>query len=460
MIPAFLLQEAAAPVAQGGDTAWLLVSTALVLLMVPGLACFYGGLARGRAVLNTMLMSVLALAIMSVLWVVVGYSLAFSPGSAWLGGLQWVGMSGVGAAPNPTYSANVPHLLFAAFQMMFAGITIALISGAVIERMRFVAFAAFAVLWGLFVYVPLAHWVWADGGWLRTLGALDFAGGTVVHISAGVSALLLAKLIGPRHEFGRTAILPHNVPLTLLGTGMLWFGWFGFNAGSALAADGVAANAAVTTHTAAAAAVITWLVLEMARTKHATAVGAATGAVAGLVAITPAAGFVTPLGAIAIGAIGSVASYAAIQWRPRTRIDDALDVFACHGVAGIAGALVTGVFATTSVNALGADGLLYGGGVRLLGIQAAAVAATIVFVCIATPAIYLGVQAVLGARVSLADELAGIDSVEHSEEAYHTGGFDELAGQAVSLGQRVVLPASELFAARTPVATRTVPNAG
>ena len=329
-----LLQEAA-PVVQGGDTAWLLVSTALVLLMVPGLACFYGGLARGRAVLNTMLMCVIGLAIMSVLWVTVGYSLAFAPGSAWIGGLQWVGMQGVGAAPNPTYSANVPHLLFAAFQMMFAGITVGLISGAVVERMRFPAFALFAALWGTFVYLPLAHWVWADGGWLRTLGALDFAGGTVVHISAGVSAFLLAKLIGPRHDFGRAAILPHNVPLTLLGTGLLWFGWFGFNAGSALAADGVAANAAVTTHVAAAAAVLTWMLIERLRNGHATAVGAATGAVAGLVAITPAAGFVTPLGALALGAIGAASSFLAIQWRPRSRIDDALDVFACHGVAGI-----------------------------------------------------------------------------------------------------------------------------
>ena len=455
-----LLQDAAAPAIQGGDTAWLLASTALVLLMVPGLACFYGGLARGRAVLNTMLMSVVALAIMTVLWVTVGYSLAFSPGSPWLGGLAWAGMSGVGAAPNPTYSANVPHVLFAAFQMMFAGITVALISGAVIERMRFAAFALFAALWGTIVYLPLAHWVWADGGWLRTLGALDFAGGTVVHISAGVSALILAKLLGPRHDMGRTPILPHNVPLTLLGTGLLWFGWFGFNAGSALAADGVAANAAVTTHTAAAAATLTWVLLEFARNRHATAVGAATGAVAGLVAITPAAGFVTPLGAIALGAIGAGCSYLAIQWRPGTRIDDALDVFACHGVSGIAGAVATGLFATKGVNALGADGLLYGGGARLLGVQVAAVAATILFVCVATPAIWVVVKALVPVRVPLADELAGIDGVEHQEEAYHGQSVADIAGPAIGLGQRVVLPAAEFFEARPTPPPRAAPTAG
>ncbi len=446
----FLLQEGA-PGAHAGDTAWLLASTALVLLMVPGLACFYGGLARGRAVLNTMLMCVAGLAIMSVLWVTVGYSLAFAPGSAWIGGLQWVGMHGVGAAPNPTYSANVPHLLFAAFQMMFAGITVGLISGAVVERMRFPAFALFALLWGTLVYLPLAHWVWADGGWLRTLGALDFAGGTVVHISAGVTAFLLARLVGPRHDFGRAAILPHNVPLTLLGTGMLWFGWFGFNAGSALAADGVAANAAVTTHVAAAAAVLTWMGIERLRNGHATAVGAATGAVAGLVAITPAAGFVTPPGALALGAIGAVSSFVAIHWRPRSRIDDALDVFACHGVAGIAGAVFTGVFATKSVNALGADGLLHGGGVGLLGVQVAAVLATIVFVLVATPAILAVVRLVMPVRVPLADELGGIDAVEHSEEAYHGVGLAEFASPALGLSQRVVLPADELYAV-TPAA--------
>jgi ammonium transporter, Amt family len=427
-----------------GDTAWVLVSTAMVLVMVPGLACFYGGLSRNRAVLNTMLMSFGALAAMSVLWVLGGYSLAFSHGSPWLGTLQWIGFNGVDATPNPTYSAGIPHSLFAGYQMMFAGITVALISGAVVERMKFTAFLLFAVLWGALVYVPLAHWVWADGGWLRSLGALDFAGGTVVHISAGVAALVLARMLGRRHDAGRTAILPHNVPLTLLGAGLLWFGWFGFNAGSALAANGIAANAAVTTHTAAAAGLLAWIGVEFIRTRHATAVGAATGAVAGLVAITPAAGFVSPMSAIAIGAIGASCAYAAIQLRAKTKIDDALDVFACHGVAGIVGALATGVFATKVINKDGADGLITGN-VTLLGVQAIAVLATIAFAAVMTPVVVKMVGAVTGLRLSLADELAGVDTQEHREEGYHGGGLAEFAGQAITLGQRVVLPAHEVF---------------
>jgi ammonium transporter, Amt family len=344
----------------------------------------------------------------------------------------------------------IPHLLFAAYQLMFAGITVALISGAVVERMKFAAFALFALLWGAIVYVPLAHWVWADGGWLRSLGALDFAGGTVVHISAGVAAFILARMIGRRHDLGRTAILPHNVPMTLLGAGVLWFGWFGFNGGSALAADAVAANAALATHTAAASALLAWLGLEYAQRRHATAVGGATGAVAGLVAITPAAGFVTPGSAVLIGAIGAAAAYAAIQLRPRTRIDDALDVFACHGVAGIAGALLTGVFSTTQVNAAATNGVIAAGNWKLLGIQAIAVLATIAFVAIATPAIMLAVQAIIPARVSLADELAGIDTAEHQEEAYNGASLEEFAGPAVSLGERVVIPVSE-FGSGTPL---------
>ena len=432
------------PTMVAGDTAWVLVSTAMVLMMVPGLACFYGGLTRNRAVLNTMLMSFGALAVMSVFWVVAGYSLAFGPGSSWIGGFTWLGLQGVDGSPNPTYAAGLPHILYAGFQMMFAGITVALISGAVVERMRFSAFLLFALLWGAVVYVPLAHWVWADGGWLRSLGALDFAGGTVVHISAGVSALILAKMIGRRHDAGRTAILPHNVPLTLLGAGILWFGWFGFNAGSALAADGIAANAAITTHTAAASGLLGWILVEFIRTRHATAVGAATGAVAGLVSITPAAGFVSPVSAVAIGAVGSMCAYAAMQLRARTTLDDALDVFACHGVAGIVGALATGVFATKVINKAGADGLL-AGNAQLLGIQAVAVLATIAFVAVMTPAVVLAVNSVTRIRISLADELAGVDTKEHREEGYHGGGLAEFAGQAITLGQRVVLPAHELF---------------
>ena len=427
-----------------GDTAWVLVSTAMVLLMVPGLACFYGGLTRNRAVLNTMLMSLGALAVMSVFWVVAGYSLAFSHGSAWIGDFAWLGLRSVDGTPNPTYAAGLPHVLYAAYQMMFAGITVALISGAVVERMRFTAFLLFALLWGALVYVPLAHWVWADGGWLRSLGALDFAGGTVVHISAGVAALILARMLGRRHDAGKTAILPHNVPMTLLGAGVLWFGWFGFNAGSALGANGIAANAAITTHTAAAAGLLGWIMVEYLRTRHATAVGAATGAVAGLVAITPAAGFVSPLSAVAIGVLGSVCAYAAIQLRAKTAIDDALDVFACHGVAGIVGALATGVFATKVINKDGADGLV-AGNTHLLGVQAVAVLATVAFVAVMTPAVVMLVNAVTRIRLSLADELSGVDTTEHREEAYHGGGLAEYAGQAITLGQRVVLPAHEIF---------------
>jgi ammonium transporter, Amt family len=427
-----------------GDTAWVLVSTALVLVMIPGLACFYGGLTRSRAVLNTMLMSFGALAVMSVFWIVAGYSLAFSHGSSWLGDLAWLGLRNVGGEPNATYSAGVPHVLFAAYQMMFAGITVALISGAVVERMRFSAFLLFSLLWGGLVYVPLAHWVWSDGGWLHTLGALDFAGGTVVHISAGVAALILARMLGRRHDAGRAAILPHNVPLTLLGAGVLWFGWFGFNAGSALAANGIAANAAIATHTAAASGLLGWMLVEFLRTRRATAVGAATGAVAGLVAITPAAGFVTPLAAVVIGVMGAICAYGAMQLRAKTRIDDALDVFACHGVAGVVGALATGVFATKLINKDGADGLLAGNPRQLL-VQGIAVMATIAFVGVMTPAVVFAVNALTTLRLSLADELAGVDTTEHSEEGYHGGGLAEFAGQAVSLGQRVVLPAHELY---------------
>ncbi|MEO8881242.1 MAG: ammonium transporter [Gemmatimonadaceae bacterium] len=419
-----------------GDTAWVLISAALVMLMVPGLAFFYGGLVRRKSSLNTLMMSVAALGVISVQWVVIGYSLAFSPGSNLLGGFSWAGLRVVGAAANPTYAATIPHLAFAAFQMMFAAITIALVSGAVVERMKFSAYLLFAVLWSTLIYDPLAHWVWGNGGWLHTLGALDFAGGTVVHISAGISALVAALMLGKRRDFGRAPLVPHNVPFTVLGAGLLWFGWFGFNAGSALAANGVAANAFVTTHTAAAAALTMWMVLDRLRNRHCTAVGAATGAVVGLVAITPAAGYVTPPAAIAIGVIAATASFFAMQLRARTQLDDALDVFACHGVAGIVGALLTGVFATKSVNAGGGDGLLAGNPGQLT-IQLLAVLATMVLAGAGTAILLSVVKAFGGLRISLADEIAGIDVAEHGEQAYHGGDLDELAG---GLGDSIVLP--------------------
>ncbi|MEJ7812798.1 MAG: ammonium transporter [Gemmatimonadaceae bacterium] len=422
-----------------GDTGWVLLSAALVMLMVPGLAMFYGGLVRGKSSLNTLMMSLGALGVVTVQWVLAGYSLTFSPGSPILGGLAWWGFGGVGGAPNATYAATIPHLAFAIFQAMFAAITVALISGAVVERLRFPAFLLFALAWTTLVYDPLARWVWADGGWLRSLGALDFAGGTVVHISAGTAALVAALMLGRRRDLGRAALVPHNVPFTLLGAGLLWFGWFGFNAGSALAANEVAANAFVTTHTAAAAALTAWMLLDLRRTGRATAVGAATGAVVGLVAITPAAGFVTPRAAIAIGLLAAVASNAAMQLRARTRVDDALDVFACHGVAGIAGALLTGVFATKAVNPAGADGLL-AGNASLIGAQALAVLVAVVLSGTLTAGILAALKATVGLRVSLADEVRGVDASEHGEDAYHGGDIGELAGRPMPLGESVLLP--------------------
>jgi Amt family ammonium transporter len=428
-----------------GDTAWVLIASALVMLMIPGLAFFYGGLVRGKSSLNTVMMSVAALGVVSIQWVLIGYSLAFAPGSPLLGGLGWMGFAGVGAAPNPVYAATIPHLAFAAFQTMFAAITIALVSGAVVERLRFPVYLLLVVLWTTLVYDPLAHWVWAGGGWLRVLGALDFAGGTVVHISAGVSALVAALLLGPRRDFGRAPLVPHNVPFTLLGAGLLWFGWFGFNGGSALAASAVAANALVTTHTAAATALTAWMLLDLARTGRCTAVGAATGAVVGLVAITPAAGFVTPIAAIAIGALAAGASYAAIQLRARSRVDDALDVFACHGVAGIVGALLTGVFATKAVNPSGGDGLLAGHPGQL-GVQLVAVLATVLLAGGATALILTALRATVGLRVPVTDEIGGVDVSEHGEEAYNGGSLGELAGGAGSLGDSVLIASSEVAA--------------
>ncbi|HEV8214878.1 MAG TPA: ammonium transporter [Gemmatimonadaceae bacterium] len=401
------------PAISAGDTAWVFISTALVLLMVPGLALFYGGLVRVRATLNTFMMSLGALAAVSVQWTLMGYSLAFAPGAA-LGGPTWFGLADVGAAPGP-YGPTVPHIAFAMFQAMFAAITVALISGAVVERVRFNTYLVFAIAWTTLVYDPLAHWVWANDGWLHKLGALDFAGGTVVHVSAGVAALVAAMIVGPRRDAGPAR--PHNVMFTLIGAALLWVGWLGFNGGSALAADGVAANAIATIQVAAASALIAWLVIDYARGGRATAVGAATGAVVGLVAITPAAGYVTPASAIVIGAIGSLASNVAVNLRHRSPVDDTLDVFACHGVAGIVGALLTGVFATTAVNPAGADGLLRGNP-RLVLVQLVAVAAAAAFSASVTAIVLLRLRSLKALRVDQAHEARGIDLSEHGELAY------------------------------------------
>ncbi len=439
------------PGISAGDTAWVLTSTALVMVMTVGLAFFYGGLVRPKNSLNTMMMSVVALGVVSVQWVLVGYSIAFAHGTPWWGGLSWVAFKGVGLDPDPAYAATIPLQAHAMFQAMFAIITPALISGAIVERMRFRAYIVFLLLWATFVYDPLAHWVWGAGGWLQKLGALDFAGGTVVHISAGVSALVAARMLGPRKDFKRVPIVPHNVPLVLLGAGLLWFGWFGFNAGSALAANGLAALAFTNTNTAAATAMLTWVGLDLFRTGKATAVGAATGLVVGLVGITPAAGYVTAPASLAIGALAVLVSYTAIQIRARTRLDDSLDVFSCHGLAGVAGALLTGVFATKLVNPAGGDGWLAGNFAQM-GVQLVAVLATVALAGSGTAVIMTVVNATLGAKAGVREQLTGLDLSEHGEEAYF-GEQGATSVPGVALGGGVIVshavpaPASNVAAA-------------
>ncbi len=406
-----------------GDTAWLLASSALVLLMTPGLAFFYGGLVRSNEVLNTIKMSFVSLGVGAVLWALIGYSLAFGTGSPFIGGFDWIGFGGVGTDPNPQFSETVPHLAFAVFQMMFAVITPALISGAVVGRMRFKAYVLFIALWMAFVYAPLAHWVWGPGGWIGAMGALDFAGGTVVHVSAGVAALVAAAILGPRRSKSRdTTDAAHNVPFVVLGASLLWFGWFGFNAGSALAADGIAALAVVTTMLSAAAAVAVWTSIETWRSGKPSLTGSAIASVVGLVAITPAAGFVSPMSAMLIGSAGAIASYAAMSVIKRTRLDDTLDVFACHGVGGIVGSLVTGVFASTAVNPSGADGLI-AGNAGLLWIQFVGVVAAASFAAGGTAVAMLAVRMVTPLRVDENVEEKGIDLHEHNERAYAPSWF-------------------------------------
>jgi Amt family ammonium transporter len=419
-----------------GDTAWVLAAAALVFVMNPGLAFFYAGLVRRKNTLNTLMMTYVAMGVGAVVWMLAGYSLAFAPGSPFLGGLKWLGLSGVGGAPEPAYAATIPALAFFAFQGMFATITPALVSGAIVERMSFRAYVIFLALWSLIVYAPVAHWVWGTGGFLHAWGALDFAGGTVVHVTAGTAALVAAKMLGPRQDFKRVALIPHNVPYVLLGAGLLWFGWFGFNAGSALAANGTASLAFVTTNAGAAAAALTWLALESAIGGHATAVGAATGAVVGLVGITPGAGFVSPLSALAIGALTACASFTALRLRGRTSLDDTLDVFACHGIGGITGSLLTGVFASRAANPDGGNGLLFGNA-ALFGIQAGAVGVVFVYTLVMTGVVLLLVKSLTPLRVGLHAELDGLDRRVHGEEAYRGG------SAAGGLGESVILLPSE-----------------
>ncbi len=380
------------------DTAWMLVATALVLLMTPGLSFFYGGLVRSKNVLNTIMMSFISLGFISVVWAFVGYSLAFGDGGPLVGNLSMAFLSGVTLDPE----GSIPHLLFMAFQGTFAIITAALISGAIVERMRFSAYVLFIVLWSALIYSPVAHWVWG-GGWLADLGALDFAGGTVVHVNAGVAALVAALVVGRRSGYPSPSHVPHNVPFTLLGAGLLWFGWFGFNAGSALAADENAALAFTTTMLAPAATLVVWTLLDAVRSGRPTAVGAATAIVVGLVAVTPAAGFVSPMSAIALGAIAAVPSYFALNWRGNSGLDDSLDVVAAHGVGGMVGALLTGLFAIGGGN---------------VGVQALAVAAVAVYCGVGTFILLKLIGLVLPLRASGEDENAGLDISQHSEEAY------------------------------------------
>jgi Amt family ammonium transporter len=401
-----------------GDTAWMLAATALVMIMLPGLALFYGGLVRRKNVLSTIMHSFFGLALVSVVWVLVGFSLAFGPdvnGWGLIGNLDYVGFFKVGLTPSAVYGTTIPFVLFAAFQLMFAAITPALITGAFAERKRFASFVLFTILWSVLVYSPIAHWVWATDGWLFKLGALDFAGGTVVHASSGLSALIVAILIGRRVVNG-DRMEPHDVPMTVLGAGLLWFGWFGFNAGSALTAGGLAASAFIVTNTAAAAATITWVGASYIHKRKVSVVGAACGAVAGLVAITPASGFVTAGGAILIGLIAGGLCYSATLLRERVRVDDALDVFAVHGVGGVFGAIATGVLATSAVQA-SYKGLIDGNPGQVVT-QLIAVGATIAYAVLATFVIVKFVDAILGIRISARDEELGMDLAVHGEAAY------------------------------------------
>jgi len=401
-----------------GDTAWVLISSALVLLMTPGLAFFYGGMVRKKNVLSVLMQCFIIMCVLSIQWVLFGYSLSFAPGQGFWGGLKWFGLNGVGLEPYADYAGTIPHQAFMIFQAMFAIITPALIIGAFAERMKFSAFILFTLLWATFVYDPLCHWVWGVGGWLRNLGALDFAGGTVVHINAGIAALVTALVLGKRVNLNKNVPAPHNMPFVVLGTGLLWFGWFGFNAGSALAANGLAVNAFVVTNTAAAAAGLSWAMIEWLRNGKPTIFGVCSGAVAGLVAITPAAGFVSVIPAIIIGLLVSVFSFIAVTViKPKLGYDDSLDAFGVHCVGGIWGALATGLFASKLVNPQGANGLFFGNPKQFI-IQTVTVLVTIGYTFIATFVIYKLVDLLIGVRVNEKEELMGLDLTQHHERAY------------------------------------------
>ncbi len=401
-----------------GDTAFVLLSAAMVMLMTPGLALFYGGMVRNKNVLDTIMQSFIILGIITLEWVLWGYSMSFGPDHGGLiGGLEWFGLKGIGMDPSAVYGSTVPHAAFMIFQCMFAIITPALITGAFAERMKFSAFLIFTVLWATMVYNPICHWVWGTGGWLNKMGALDFAGGTVVHINSGIAALAAALIIGRRHGYGSTPYIPHNLPMTLTGAALLWFGWFGFNAGSALACNGLAANAFVVTHISSAVAALSWISVEWVHRGKPTTLGAASGAVAGLVAITPASGFVGPISAIIIGIFAGIICYCGILLKNKLGYDDSLDVVGIHGLGGIWGALATGLFASTAINSGGANGLFFGNPGQFL-IQFVSVIATMAFSFFMTSIILKVVDVLVGLRVTGEEEERGLDISLHNETGY------------------------------------------
>jgi Amt family ammonium transporter len=400
-----------------GDTAWMLTSAALVMLMTPGLAFFYGGLVRRKNYLSVLMQCMVVLGVLSIHWMILGYSLSFAPGSSWLGGLQWVGLKGVGTAPYPDYAPTIPHQVFMIFQAMFAVITPGLIIGAFAERMKFSAFLIFTLLWATFVYDPVCHWVWGTGGFLKEMGVLDFAGGTVVHINAGVAALVTALVIGKRKSVDKHPIPPHSLPYSVLGAALLWFGWFGFNAGSALGANGLASSAFVATHAAGAIAAATWALLDWRINGAPTMLGTISGAIAGLATVTPASGYVDPASAMVIGVVSAVVCFLFVSViKPRFGYDDALDAFGVHGAGGILGTLAVGLFASKAVNPAGADGLFFGNP-RQFWIQLVATAVTVAYSFVATWILYKLVDVLIGVRVSDRDEAMGLDLTQHNERA-------------------------------------------
>lgn len=407
-------EAAAAPTVNSGDTAWMLVSAAMVMLMTPGLAFFYAGMVRSKNAVATMMHSMIALPVVTICWIFFGYSLAFGPNSgAWIGNLSWAFLNGVGGAPNTDYGATIPHSLFMVFQLMFAIVTPALVSGAFAERIKFKSYLAFLVLWSLFIYSPLCHWVWGMGGYLRTAGILDFAGGLVVHLSAGASALAAAMVFGKRKDYGKADYSAHNVPLVVIGTGLLWFGWFAFNGGSAIGSGELATTAFVNTHIAGCTAMLAWVVLDWILKGKPSLVGACIGAVVGLITITPASGFVTANSAIIIGILGGIAGNLVAFARSKTQLDDSLDVFACHGVGGALGILLTGFMASKAVNAAGADA-----SGALVATQLKGIALTFVFCFVGTFVILKAIDLVFGLRPDANDEEAGLDKSEHGEKSY------------------------------------------